>query len=57
LRRLLTLDLKMPRMNGFDVLSWLRVQRHFKNLPRGHDFLFPARAVSQLPEPPPGRKL
>jgi hypothetical protein len=54
---LLTLDLKMPRMNGFDGLSWLRVQRDFKNLPRGHDFVFPASAVSQLPEPPPGRKL
>lgn len=30
---LLTLDLKMPRMNGFDVLGWLRTRPEFKNLP------------------------
>lgn len=30
---LLLLDLKMPWMDGFDVLSWLRRQRHFTTLP------------------------
>ena len=30
---LLLLDLKMPRMNGFDVLSWLETQPQFKALP------------------------
>ncbi|HEX3716609.1 MAG TPA: response regulator [Verrucomicrobiae bacterium] len=30
---LLLLDLKMPRLNGFDVLTWLREQADFKNLP------------------------
>jgi CheY-like chemotaxis protein len=30
---LLTLDLKMPRMNGFDVLAWLRTRSEFKYLP------------------------
>jgi len=30
---LLTLDLKMPRMNGFDVLSWLRGRPEFLSLP------------------------
>jgi CheY-like chemotaxis protein len=29
----LTLDLKMPRMNGFDVLTWLRARPEFKALP------------------------
>ena len=29
---LLVLDLKMPRMNGFDVLSWLATQPQFKAL-------------------------
>ena len=31
--RLLLLDLKMPWMDGFDVLAWLRTQSHFNNLP------------------------
>jgi CheY-like chemotaxis protein len=30
---LLILDLKMPRMNGFDVLDWLATQPKFKELP------------------------
>lgn len=30
---LLLLDLKMPRMSGFDVLAWLAVRPEFKNLP------------------------
>jgi CheY-like chemotaxis protein len=30
---LLVLDLKMPRMNGFDVLGWLAKQPEFKQLP------------------------
>ena len=30
---LLTLDLKMPRRNGFDVLTWLNSQPEFKDLP------------------------
>ena len=30
---LLLLDLKMPRMNGFDVLAWLRQQPGLKRLP------------------------
>src|SRR5829696_3715046 len=30
---LLLLDLKMPRMDGFEVLAWLATQPHFKNLP------------------------
>ncbi len=30
---LITLDLKMPRMNGFDVLSWLRARDQFKTIP------------------------
>jgi CheY-like chemotaxis protein len=30
---LLVLDLKMPRMNGFDVLAWLMMQPEFKELP------------------------
>src|SRR5258708_1401408 len=30
---LLLLDLKMPRMNGFDVLEWLSTRPDFKNLP------------------------
>src|SRR5262245_26088323 len=30
---LLILDLKMPRMTGFDVLSWLGTHPHFKRLP------------------------
>lgn len=30
---LLILDLKMPRMNGFDVLRWLAEQPDFKQLP------------------------
>jgi CheY-like chemotaxis protein len=31
--RLLLLDLKMPWMDGFDVLAWLRTQPRFNNLP------------------------
>lgn len=30
---LLILDLKMPRMNGFDVLAWLRAHPDFNALP------------------------
>jgi CheY-like chemotaxis protein len=30
---LLLLDLKMPLMDGFDVLAWLRTQRQFDTLP------------------------
>jgi len=33
LPRLLLLDLKMPRMTGFDVLIWLRDKPQFKDLP------------------------
>jgi CheY-like chemotaxis protein len=28
----LLLDLKMPRMNGFQVMEWLHAQKEFKNL-------------------------
>lgn len=30
---LVILDLKMPRMSGFDVLSWLSTQRELKEIP------------------------
>ena len=30
---LVLLDLKMPRMNGFDVLNWLRARPEFSKLP------------------------
>jgi CheY-like chemotaxis protein len=30
---LVVLDLKMPRMNGFDVLGWLAEQPDFKEIP------------------------
>ena len=30
---LLLLDLKMPRMSGFDVLAWLQGEPQFKDLP------------------------
>jgi len=33
LPRLLVLDLDMPRVNGFDVLSWLASQSDLKHLP------------------------
>lgn len=33
LPRLLLLDLRMPWMDGFDVLAWLRTQPRFNNLP------------------------
>lgn len=33
LPRLLLLDLKMPRLSGFDVLAWLATQPDFKDLP------------------------
>lgn len=32
LPHLLLLDLKMPRLNGFEVLHWIRNQPEFKNL-------------------------
>jgi len=32
LPQLVLLDLKMPRLNGFDVLEWVRAQPGFKNL-------------------------
>ena len=30
---LLLLDLKMPKMNGFDVLRWVRANPEMRNLP------------------------
>jgi CheY-like chemotaxis protein len=30
---LVVLDLKMPRMNGFDVLAWIATRSDFKGLP------------------------
>lgn len=30
---LIVLDLKMPRMNGFDVLAWLAMQAEMKEIP------------------------
>ncbi len=30
---LILLDLDMPRINGFQFLSWLRTESHFKHLP------------------------
>lgn len=30
---LILLDLKMPRLNGFDVLNWLRHEGHFCRMP------------------------
>jgi CheY-like chemotaxis protein len=30
---LLLLDIKMPRMTGFDVLAWIRSERSLNNLP------------------------
>jgi CheY-like chemotaxis protein len=30
---LVLLDLKMPRLNGFEVLSWLRQQEPFRRVP------------------------
>ncbi|HTI72014.1 MAG TPA: response regulator [Candidatus Limnocylindria bacterium] len=41
---LLLLDLKMPRMNGFDVLAWLATQPQFKDLPT---VMFSASAYDQ----------
>lgn len=31
--KLILLDLKMPRVSGFDVLAWLRAEDAFKELP------------------------
>jgi CheY-like chemotaxis protein len=31
--QLILLDLKMPRLNGFDVLTWLRNEKAFKTMP------------------------
>jgi len=31
--RLILLDLKMPRVSGFDVLTWLRTDNSFKEVP------------------------
>jgi CheY-like chemotaxis protein len=33
LPRVVVLDLKMPRVNGFDVLDWLRIQPGLRRLP------------------------
>lgn len=33
LPQLILLDLKMPRLNGFDLLSWLRQQEDYKTIP------------------------
>jgi CheY-like chemotaxis protein len=33
LPQLMLLDLKMPRVNGFDLLTWLRNDDYFKRLP------------------------
>jgi CheY-like chemotaxis protein len=33
LPRLILLDLKMPRLNGFDVLTWLRAQEKLRTMP------------------------
>ena len=33
LPQLMLLDLKMPRVNGFDLLTWLRSDDYFKRLP------------------------
>jgi CheY-like chemotaxis protein len=33
LPNLVLLDLKMPRVNGFEVLSWIRGAEQFRNLP------------------------
>lgn len=33
LPQLILLDLKMPRLSGFDVLSWLRTEGEFRTLP------------------------
>jgi CheY-like chemotaxis protein len=33
LPRLMILDLKMPRLNGFDVLAWLATRADFKEMP------------------------
>ncbi len=33
LPRLVLLDLKMPRVSGFEVLAWLRRQERFRRLP------------------------
>src|SRR5689334_3395224 len=33
LPQLLLLDLKMPRLNGIQVLTWIRSQPHFRQLP------------------------
>jgi CheY-like chemotaxis protein len=41
---LLILDLKMPRMSGFDVLAWLASRPDFKNLPA---VLFSSSACDQ----------
>jgi CheY-like chemotaxis protein len=30
---LLLLDLKMPRMGGFDVLTWLQARPHYRDIP------------------------
>src|ERR1051325_6304436 len=33
LPNLMLLDLKMPRLNGFEVLTWLRHEEKFRRLP------------------------
>ena len=33
LPRLVLLDLKMPRVNGFEVLAWIRKEKSFRSLP------------------------
>lgn len=65
--RLLLLDLKMPKKNGFEVLAWLRSHPHLKRLPvvvltsskehRDVDLAYELGANSYLVKPPDFRDL